>query len=219
MRTLLKKSEFAKRKHRSPACITKWIQLGKISSAAVVGEGQSARIWLERAEQDLIDTLHPSQQLGQEFPATTRTAFFPLSSSDGSPRVGQGADIVPLAPAMSERDLDMARRAKADADRAEHDAEAARRKLALDAGRYVDAQAASAQMATIASKTVTIIETAVLNRSAILAEKFKLPERDLRHILTDEFRNVRERAAGKLRDGAAQLPVQVPAGEIVENVP
>ena len=69
MRTILKKTECAKRKHRSPACVCAWIKTGKISRAALVGTGQAAKIWVEQADADLAVSLHPSQQWAQDHPA------------------------------------------------------------------------------------------------------------------------------------------------------
>lgn len=73
MRTIESKGAFARRKHRSPACVTKWISTGKISAAALVGSGYRANIWVEQAEADLAASLTPHQQYAQAFPATSRT--------------------------------------------------------------------------------------------------------------------------------------------------
>lgn len=75
MRTILRKGEYAKRKHRSRACVSGWIRDGKISAAALVGEGQAARIWVEQADADLAAALHPSQQWAQEHPANQASGW------------------------------------------------------------------------------------------------------------------------------------------------
>ncbi|UGY27179.1 hypothetical protein HU675_0010700 [Bradyrhizobium septentrionale] len=66
---MLTKSQFAKRMHRVPSCVTRWIEEGKITKAAMIGEGHRARIWAERAETDLAASLNASQQFSQAFPA------------------------------------------------------------------------------------------------------------------------------------------------------
>lgn len=75
MRTIVSKSQYAQRKHRSRACITKWIKSGKISSAALIGDGQAAKIWVEQADADLIKSLSPNQQWCREHPANTSSSF------------------------------------------------------------------------------------------------------------------------------------------------
>ena len=198
MRILETKGQFAKRKHRSPACISAWIAEGKITSAALVGTGQRALVWVERAEADLAATLEPNQQNGQDFPADERSQLDEAAqtSEDGSPAGTPTSDL----------EMDRARRAKADADRAEHDAETARRRLAIDEGQYVLAQEASAQMAMTTAETLNLISGALPNLAAALAEKFQLSQKDVLRLLRDEFRDVCARAASKLRDGAAKLP-------------
>ena len=82
MRTIVSKLEFARRKHRSPACVSGWIKAGKISRAALVGDGQAAKIWVEQADADLAASLNPSQQWSQEHPANV--------SSDWTGQVRRG---------------------------------------------------------------------------------------------------------------------------------
>jgi len=53
----------------------------------------------------------------------------------------------------------MARRAKADADRAEYEAEAARRKLMVDEGRYVVAEDAARAWTRELTKLISDVET------------------------------------------------------------
>ena len=186
-KTILRKSEFAKRKHRSAGCVTGWIKEGKISVAALIGTGTRARIWVEQAEADLAASL---------FPANER------------PTVGGERGLLA---AVSELEIDRARRAKADADKAEHAAEAARRRLDLDVGRYMDATEARARMAKIAAQTVAAIELALPDLALALVDKFSIPQRDVLHVLREEFRHIRTRAAERLRKEAEMLP------ELVEN--
>jgi hypothetical protein len=71
-----------------------------------------------------------------------------------SPRAAQSID-----------DEDIRRRRKADADKAEHDAEAARRKLALDEGRWIDAAEVvktwQRELSTIVANTETSVAKSV----------------------------------------------------------
>ena len=69
MRTIVSKEQYAKRKHRSPACVRGWIRIGKISRAAVVGKGNGAQIWVEQADADLHASLKHRHQWWRAHPA------------------------------------------------------------------------------------------------------------------------------------------------------
>ena len=150
MNTIASKGDYAKSHKRSPAWVTKSIRTGKISKAALVGEGNAAKIWVERADADLAQSLDPAQQVIQRFPVLPNGAA-PPTATQAPP--DQSPPDVPRS-ASSDRELDLARRAKADADKAEHDAEAARRKLAVDEGRWMDATAASKEWSRMLSEIV-----------------------------------------------------------------
>lgn len=66
MRISMTKAQFAKAKGRSRGCISNWIATGKITKAALVGEGVRARVLVEQAERDLIANLDPVQQMALE---------------------------------------------------------------------------------------------------------------------------------------------------------
>lgn len=65
---VLSKSQFAERVGRDPAQVTRWIQGGKLSGDAIVGEGRSARINLAAALRQLNIALDLGQQLAQAKP-------------------------------------------------------------------------------------------------------------------------------------------------------
>jgi hypothetical protein len=144
VRTIVTKAEFAARKSRQPSAISNWIASGKISRAALVGEGVRARIWLEQAERDLELGLDPAQDAAQPVPVLGSPTL-----ALQSPRVGAGQGD----------DEDIRRRRKADADRAEHDAEAARRRLAIDEGRWVSADEAARTWARELARLIADTET------------------------------------------------------------
>lgn len=153
------KQEFAAHKKRKPSAISNWIADGKISAAALVGEGVRARIWVEQAERDLEIGLDPGQQSAQALPAA------------------------------SVEDEDLRRRRRADADRAEHDAEAARRRLAVDEGRYVLAHEAAREWTRALSKLISEIETFLSTTLARgLADKHGLDWKELTVDMREKFR-------------------------------
>lgn len=141
-------------KGRRPSSVSNWIAEGKISRDALIGDGVRARIWVERADADLLRNLDPAQQAGQDQPVTTS----PPAGGDDAP------STQPRGPASSSvDDEDIRRRRRADADKAEHDAEMARRRLAVDEGRWMEVAEArrvwNQQLAKIIGETETFLFT------------------------------------------------------------
>lgn len=156
MKTIVTKADYAALKKRTPSAISNWIADGKITKAALVGDGVRAKVWVEQADADLLRSLDPAQQSAQIAPVA---ASSPLPLEQG---LSPGPLTSPRAAASSD-DEDLRRRRKADADRAEHEAEAARRKLAVEEGRWVDAAEAAKvwgrELSTLLSKTETFLFT------------------------------------------------------------
>ena len=201
MRTIETKGQFARRKNRGPSAVSNWLSQGKISPEALVGHGNAARIWVERAEADLSASLDPSQQFANTYPANVRTALLPLSPAP--PADSALLMTKPATPgAASDREIDLARRARAAADRAELEAEFVRRKLAADEGRYVIAEDAARawrfELAKLRNEIETFMSTALpLN----LAERFGL---DL-EVLTIEICEKFGRFRGDIGEAAQQV--------------
>jgi len=147
MKTVVTKGEFARLKGRSPAAVSNWIKDGRLTAAALIGTGNRARIWVEQADADLARSLDPVQQDRLAQPVATTAAAAERDESD-----------------------DIARRRKADADRAESEAELARRKLALDEGRWIDAAEArrawGRELSTIVTETETFMTNTLAHRLA-----------------------------------------------------
>lgn len=159
MKTIVSKADYARLKSRTPSAISNWIAAGKISSAALIGTGVRAKIWVEQADADLIRNLDPAQQSAQVAPVAPSSSL-PL---DGD---AQPAPLPsPRSAAAAADDEDLRRRRKADADRAEHEAEQARRKLAVDEGRWIDAAETAKvwgrELAALIAKTETFLFTQV----------------------------------------------------------
>jgi hypothetical protein len=208
MKTVLSKAEFAKHVGRSRSCISGWIKAGKISANALIGDGRNARIWVQRAKDDLARSLDPAQQVSQAAPIAFDATEMPLTADDGPNR-----GLLPIA-IPSERERDLARRAKADADKAEHDAEAARRRLAIDEGRYVLAEEAAAAWGREMSKHIadtemfigTKLPQLIAERHGldwkILASEMRSDYRDFRMTASEDARARREATEQERRDNA-----------------
>lgn len=186
VKTVVTKGKYAKMKGRAPSAVSNWIAEGKITAAALQGTGNRAQIWVEQADADLAASLDPSQQLTQRVPLNL-VAAPPPAAAPAAPATA------PRQPAYaSERDLDLARRARADADKAEHDAEAARRKLAIDEGKWVEAEEAARVWGRELSKLTSEIETFLFNTLARdLAAEHGLDWKTLAVEVREKFRKFR----------------------------
>lgn len=190
MQTVITKGEYAARKGRKPSAVSNWIRDSKISAAALIGHGHNAKIWVEQADEDLARSLDPGQQAAQERPIMPAT-LAPVEDEPGAGSPPRSSAAVP--PPVHD---DLARRRRADADKAEHDAEAARRKLAQDEGRWVDAgeaqRAWARQLAHIVSETETFLATTLAND---LADRFGLDRKAVAGAVRDAYRSHRAAVA------------------------
>jgi hypothetical protein len=198
LKTVVTKGEFAQRHSRSPAWVSNMIAEGKITPEALIGDGVRARIWVERADADLAGSLDPSQQAAQARPIQVSIPFERESAA-----ASEGA-ISPETSALRElerqRHADLARRAKADADSAEHEAEAKRRRNALDEGKYVLAEEASRTFARQLAETTAKTDTFIVNRMARdTAEKFNLDWKEVSAFFREQWRAFRASVAAEAR--------------------
>jgi len=193
--TIESKGAFARRMGRGPSAVSNWISQGKITEAALIGKGNAAKVWVERAQADLAASLDPSQQLMQVSPilphaGATQAPTVPAATQETAAAPSPAASSAPSTrPPANERELDLARRAKADADRAEHDAEAARRKLLVEEGKYIIAEDAAREWGRELAKLVSEIETFLSTTLAReLAEKHGLDWKELTVEMREKFR-------------------------------
>jgi hypothetical protein len=68
MSEIVNKSQFARMVNRNPSQVTRWIEEGKLSGAALDGEGRGARIVVDVAKRQLGLTLDAAQQFSQASP-------------------------------------------------------------------------------------------------------------------------------------------------------
>lgn len=188
MQTVVSKGEYAAMKGRAPSAISNWIADGRISRAALVGEGVRAKIWVEQADADLSRNLDPSQQVAQERPV--------------SPGLDPGAPPTP-------DDEDLRRRRKADADRAEHDAAMALLKRNREEGRWIDAEAAAQAWGKELAEIMTTTETfvvSVLPRE--IGDAFGLAPAEVAAVIRKLWHDRRSRAADSAAAREAEIAQQ-----------
>lgn len=205
MSQVVSKAAFARLKSVSAARVSQWISGGKIDGAALVGEGRTAQIDVAIADQQLRERLDMGQRVGNGLSTrlgrATAEAAPHLPLAEAPPAAAAPTAIDKFEEAFKRERLEGLQRD----NRKKAEEEAAR------AGRFVDAQAAGAQMAKIAGKTMTMIDGSLPEIASALSAKFSLPQRDVLHLLRAEFRELRQRAADSLRVEASQLPPIVEA--------
>ena len=206
--SVVSKSQYAVLKNVSPGRVTQWISEGKIDADALVGEGRGAKINVAVADQQLRRKLDLSQRLGNGL--ATR---FPDQSVQAPS--APAPDAPPAVPSPIDAIEEAFKREKLEGLRRENRKRA--EEEAARAGRYVDAQAAQAEMAKLVTKTVTVFEGALPEIAGQLAAKFSLSQRDVLHLLRHEFRAVRIRAAGAARDSAAEMPPTIETELVAED--
>lgn len=204
------KGEFARRRNVSPGRVSQWISEGKISGAALVGEGRSARIRESVAVQQLRGKLEPMQMTGNglstRLDAPPPTAdVLPLAPAAAPPAAASA--VPPSTPPAGDTVEDKIKAARLEAlERANREAE---RDEAVKSGRLTDIELATRITGREAARLISLFEGALSNFATAIAAEFKLPQRDVLHQLRGEFRKVRADAAAAARKEAEALPSTV----------
>lgn len=200
------KGEFAALIGVSPGRVSQYLAEGKISAAALVGHGRSAKINVDRARADLRLTLDISQRLGNGIdtrldddedavPVFDRgrgpeLPFAQPTSSGGQPKAPSTDQLI------KQEKLDQLRRANRNAAIAD----------AQTAGQLVEVPLSRAEMARLAGSMLLTFEGSLASFADAIASEFKVPQRDVLHILRGEFRKVRATAAATAHAEAVELP-------------
>ncbi len=193
---IVRKSEFAALRNVSPGRVTQWITGGQIGPEALVGEGRSARIRVELANQHLRERLDPSQRFGLNGIGTT------LDAPSAAP-VRRPADVAaPVQPPMPIVDSVEARIKAEKLRQAELVTRRAEEQDRLARGVYILAVDARAEFSRIAAKMFDAFDGALTDFAAAISAKYAVPSRDVLHLLRTEFRRVRERTSNEYASAA-----------------
>lgn len=205
-RTVVTKGKFAALKGRTPQCVSNWIKDGKITGSALVGEGHRAQIWVERADADLARSLDPAQQAAQPNPVAATITGAPTPPEPAQPAPDFNGSLPALRPAAVD-DEDLRRRRKADADRAEFDAEVVRRKLLAEEGRWIDAATAqkawAGKLAKLTSETETFLSNLLARK---IADETKSDWKLLAALMRDGYREFRLSVSTEAQAAAEEMP-------------
>jgi hypothetical protein len=214
MTRLVSKSQFARECDVSPARVSQWINEGKITPDAIVGEGRSAKIDADLATQQVYSRRDVGQSLGngkdtqlskvslqQTPPATVQ----PLPIQQSMQLEGEVSASRPSAPAKGSLD-----ETKNDADaiqrlkrlKLEREAEDALEERLERRGEFMRTEDANAEMARIVTQIIRGFEGGLKQFAADLSSEFGLSGRDLQHTLMRSFRSVREGIHKRLEQDA-----------------
>lgn len=205
MQVAVSKGEFAHIIGVSPGRVSQYLTEGKITSGALVGTGRNARINVEQAKADLRLTLDVSQRLGNgiETRLDAPQQFVSPAQAVLSETAQQGADYQ-----IKQQKLEQLRRANRNGAKAE----------ALDRGQLIETEAARVEMMKISSSMLQIFEGGLTDLSSAIASQFKLPQRDILHLLRQQFRLIRATAAKQMELQAASLTETVETELAAEDI-
>lgn len=222
---VLPKGKFAKHIGVSAGRVSQYIAEGKITSYSLKGEGRAAEIIVERAKAELSRTLDIGQRLGNGIntrlaPATPlpRAAPEPVAPPMLTPPPQPAAPTAGWSPAPASEDNSLEGQIKREKLRA---AQLANRKAAeeeeLRKGRFTDTAEARALMSTIATSMMQTFEASLSEMATAISAAFKIPQRDVLHLLRKEFPAIRARAEQQQRRRATELPDTIEAAIQVEE--
>lgn len=207
------KSAFARRCEVSPGRVTQWIDEKKISGAALVGEGRSAKIRVEVAVRQLKLRRDVGQALGNG--SATRLKSPPEVQAPAPPPGSARDELDEALEATGDRlDTELKREKLWAAQAARRETE---RKEALEEGRLVETAAVRRQLTTIALEVMRVFEGALPEMASELAARFEREEREVLQLLNSEFRKIRERGAEIASRSAQAMPATVAERTPAEN--
>lgn len=170
----------------SPGRVSQMISEGKLSDC-LVGEGREARIDAAKAIEKLKLRRDPGQALGNGAKATL--------------------SVTPAAPSVSDDISLKLQRAKLE------EAEFRNRKLREEErvreGTYVRADDVKAETAKLATRLLQLFEGGLTDVATEIAATFKVPQRDVLHLLKKRFRDVRTNVSAEIAAEASALPAAI----------
>lgn len=195
------KGDFARRCNVSPGRVSQWIASGQIGPDALVGEGRSAQILVDKALSQLKRRLDIGQRfgngLGTRLDASPSSA--PIVVSGDAPPLSVQPDLPPVD--STEERIKQAKLKEIEFRNRQAAEEEAKRE-----GRYVLAWETRKALGQTAVEMLTIFEGSLDDLASAIGARFELPQRDVLHLLRTEFRSVRTKAAEAMRRRADAAP-------------
>jgi hypothetical protein len=185
------KAEFAALIRVSPGRVSQLISEGKLGASEMQGVGRSAKIKVPEALAALKLRLDMSQMVGNG--SSTRLDVPEIKRVEAStPSPATAADLVEMR----------FKQAKLEQQ------EAVNRKIAEEEkyrnGLYMLTTEAKAEQAKLAAQLLQSFEGGLTEMASALAAEYKLPQRDVVHMMRNQFREVRQKIAERLQREAAE---------------
>ncbi|MDR3513769.1 MAG: hypothetical protein P4L73_19200 [Caulobacteraceae bacterium] len=188
------KGEFARLRGVSAGRVSQWIAEGKITAAALEGEGRFAKIRVGVATAQLRDSLDIGQMLGNGITTRLDDAATDEGLADPS-RVSPLPPRNPLDESIRKAKLEQLQRTNRQAEREE----------LAERGIYTPTADARAAMVGLAATMLTTFEGALADLAGAVAAQFQIPQRDVLHLLRTEFRPIRAKVAEAARRQARDM--------------
>jgi hypothetical protein len=201
---VVSKGKFAELLGVSAARVSQYLSEGKIKADALEGEGRNAKIRVELAKAQLRGEL----DIGQRFGNGIGTRLDPVLPLTPAP-IDQPAAPMAALPAAPTPDPIEAALKRAKLEQAERANREAAMKEAAATGRYVPADDMRRELGRALREQVIIFEGMLTEFANAIASRCQIPQRDVLHVLRNEFRAGRERAAARSRSDAESKPALV----------
>lgn len=199
---IVSKGRFAQIIGVSPGRVSQYIAEKKIGPEALDGQGRSAKIRLQTAQRHLRERLDVNQRFGLNGLSTklgeqpgigapqagNATEASSDASSDDAGGNG-GAELLTQPTTVEKRIQEQKLR------QAEIRTEEMERERRAAQGLYTRTSDAKAGIERVAAAMIKVFEAGLVDLANSVAAKFSVPQRDAIHLLRNEFRSIRAKAA------------------------
>lgn len=202
MEGVVSKGEFARLANVSPGRVSQWISEGKISPSALVGEGRTARINVDQARADLRLKLDVSQRFGNGL-STVLDGPPAVPTQAAPPPVETGIDYE-----IKQQKLEQIRRMNRSAAIKEQETK----------GSLTETAAVRGEMMRIAGTMLGLFEGAIADFATAISAEYKIPQRDVVHLLRRKMRDVRDASAKAMKKQAMTLDETVETEIVADTI-
>ena len=205
------KGRFAEIINVSPGRVSQYISEGKLFGPALVGEGRAAKIRVSVARAQLQRRLDIAQRM------TNGAATLLDGPSAATPEtMGEAAPVAVPPVDIPRNTLDEQYKAERLAKIQAENRRIKRDELA-DRGVYTRSDDARDATKRAVGAVVTGVEGGLTQIAQAIAAKFEVPQRDVVHLLKQEWRGIRASIDEQLRRAAAEMPETIDDASVDED--
>lgn len=188
------KSAFAEHIGVTPGRVSQMLSTGIIGADALVGEGRNARINVELAKHQISERRHQGQALGNGL--TTRLGDEAPDGPANAPAADLRTKPVSVTEQIQQERLEQERRKNRQAAIDE----------AKESGALVTGEDFRRELGRMGQAMISEFVGAAPDIANAIAAQFKLPQRDVLHLVKQVMTERRRTAAQRMRDHAGTLP-------------